>query len=92
VILPGGYGTMDELFEAVTLIQTGKIQGFPVILVGSAFFGGLVEWIRATLLGEGMISPGDLDLVQVTDDPAEVIEIVRRAGRRRAEHGKVPID
>ena len=85
VILPGGYGTMDELFEAVTLIQTGKIRNFPVILVGSAFFGGLLDWIKVKLLGEGMVSPGDLDLMQVTDDPAEVIEIVRKAGRRRAD-------
>jgi uncharacterized protein (TIGR00730 family) len=84
VILPGGYGTMDELFEALTLIQTGKIRGFPVICVGSAFFGGLVEWMKIKLLGEGMVSPGDLELIQVTDDPKEVIEIVRRAGRRRA--------
>ena len=82
VILPGGFGTMDELFEALTLIQTGKIKGFPVILVGSAFFSGLVEWIKVKLLGEGMVSPDDLDLIQVTDDPQEVIEIVRRAGRR----------
>jgi predicted Rossmann-fold nucleotide-binding protein len=73
---------MDELFEALTLIQTGKIRGFPVILVGSAFFSGLVEWIKVKLLGEGMVSPEDLDLIQVTDDPKEVIEIVRRAGRR----------
>ena len=84
VILPGGYGTMDELFEALTLIQTGKIRHFPVILVGSAFFAGFIEWIKAKLLDEGMISPHDLDLMQVTDDPAEVIEIVRKAGRRRA--------
>ena len=82
VILPGGYGTMDELFEALTLIQTGKIKGFPVILVGSAFFSGLVEWIKVKLLGEGMVSPEDLDLIQVTDDAQEVIEIVRKAGRR----------
>jgi hypothetical protein len=84
VILPGGYGTMDELFEALTLIQTGKIRGFPVICVGSAFFGGLVEWMKIKLLGEGMVSPGDLELIQVTDDPEEVIDIVRKAGRRRA--------
>ena len=57
VILPGGYGTMDELFEALTLIQTGKIRHFPVILVGSAFFGGFLEWIKLKLMGEGMISP-----------------------------------
>jgi uncharacterized protein (TIGR00730 family) len=83
VILPGGYGTMDELFEALTLIQTGKIRHFPVVLVGTAFFAGFVEWIKAKLLGEGMISEGDLDLIQVTDDPKQVVDIVRKAGRRR---------
>ena len=85
VILPGGYGTLDEMMEALTLIQTGKIRHFPVILVGTAFYAGFLEWIKAKLLGEGMISPEDLDLIQVTDDPKEVIEIVRKAGRRRAE-------
>jgi hypothetical protein len=84
VILPGGFGTMDELFEALTLIQTGKIRHFPVVLVGSAFFGGLLDWIRARLLEGGMIEAADLDLVQVTDDPAEVVAIIRKAGRRRA--------
>ena len=83
VILPGGYGTMDELFEALTLIQTGKIRHFPIILVGSAFFAGLLAWIRETLLGQGMIAAADLDLVVVTDDPKEVVEIVKRAARRR---------
>jgi len=90
VILPGGYGTLDEMMEALTLIQTGKIRHFPVILVGSAFYAGFLEWIKAKLLGEGMISPDDLDLVQVTDDPKEVIEIVRKAGRRRAEQVTSP--
>jgi uncharacterized protein (TIGR00730 family) len=85
VILPGGYGTMDELFEALTLIQTGKIRHFPVILVGTEFFSGFVDWIKAKLLGEGMIAASDLDLIQLTDDPKEVIEIVRKAARRRAE-------
>jgi uncharacterized protein (TIGR00730 family) len=85
VILPGGYGTLDEMFEALTLIQTGKIRHFPVVLVGTAFFGGLFEWIREKLLGEGMILPEDLDLVAMTDDPAEVLEIIRRAGTRRPE-------
>ncbi len=92
VILPGGYGTMDELFEALTLIQTGKIRHFPVILVGSAFFAGFFEWIRAKLLGEGMISAEDLDLVQVTDDPKEVVEIVRKAGRRKADSAEAVSD
>ena len=85
VILPGGYGTMDELFEALTLIQTGKIRHFPVVLVGTAFFAGFIEWIRAKLLGEGMISEGDLDLIQVTDDPKEVVAIIRKASRRKAD-------
>ncbi len=85
VILPGGYGTMDELFEALTLIQTGKIRHFPIILVGTAFFAGLLGWIRETLLGQGMIAAADLDLVVVTDDPKEVVEIVKRAARSRAE-------
>ncbi|HSO28988.1 MAG TPA: TIGR00730 family Rossman fold protein [Candidatus Sulfomarinibacteraceae bacterium] len=85
VILPGGFGTMDELFEALTLIQTGKVRHFPIILVGSAFYGGLLDWIRSRLLADGMIDAGDLDLIAVTDDPAEVIEIVKRAARRRAE-------
>jgi uncharacterized protein (TIGR00730 family) len=83
VILPGGFGTMDELFESLTLIQTGKILHFPIILVGSEFFAGLIEWIRSRLLKDGMIAPQDIDLLQVTDDPAEVVEIVKRSARRR---------
>jgi uncharacterized protein (TIGR00730 family) len=87
VILPGGFGTMDELFEALTLIQTGKIEHFPVVLVGTEYFGGFVDWMRAKLVGEGMIAADDLDLFQVTDDPMRVVEIVRSAGRRRSEAG-----
>jgi uncharacterized protein (TIGR00730 family) len=85
VIMPGGYGTMDELFEALTLIQTGKIRHFPIILVGSTFFGGLLTWMKDTLLAQGMIAKEDLDLMIVTDDPAEVVEIVKKASKRRAE-------
>jgi uncharacterized protein (TIGR00730 family) len=85
VIMPGGYGTMDELFEALTLIQTGKIEHFPVVLVGTEFFGGFVDWIKAKLLAEDMISPGDVDLIQVTDDPKRVIEIMRAASRRKPD-------
>jgi uncharacterized protein (TIGR00730 family) len=85
VIMPGGFGTMDELFEAVTLIQTGKIEHFPIILVGTAFFGGLIDWFRTRLVADGMIDAPDLDLVVVTDDPDEVVEIMKRASRRRTE-------
>jgi uncharacterized protein (TIGR00730 family) len=85
VIMPGGYGTLDELMEALTLIQTGKIEHFPVILVGSEFFGPFLAWMKATLAGEGMIAVEDLDLIQVTDDPKRVIEIVREFAKGRDE-------
>ncbi len=83
VILPGGFGTMDELFESLTLTQTGKIEHFPIILVGTAFFGGLLDWIRGRLLADGMIAESDVDLLVVTDDPDEVIEIIKRGSERR---------
>lgn len=73
VVFPGGFGTLDELFEALTLIQTDKITDFPVVLFGSAYWGGLVDWIRATLVHEGTISPHDVDLFVVTDDPGEAV-------------------
>ena len=79
VVLPGGFGTLDELFEALTLVQTGKITRFPVILVGTDFWGGLVEWINDRLLAEGLISPSDPDLIHLTDDPDDVIETIQRA-------------
>ncbi len=75
VIMPGGFGTLDEMFEALTLIQTGKVRNFPVVLVGRAYWQGLVDWARSTLLPAGMIAEADLDLLQVTDDPAEAARI-----------------
>ena len=78
VILPGGFGTMDELFEALTLIQTGKVRHFPVVLVGSAYWQGLLDWVRGTLLAHGTIAERDLELIQVTDDPDEVVAIMLR--------------
>ena len=77
VIFPGGFGTLDELFEALTLIQTGKIQDFPVILIGSDYWSGLLDWLRGTLLAEAAVAPGDVDLLRVTDDPAEAVEIIQ---------------
>jgi uncharacterized protein (TIGR00730 family) len=77
VIMPGGFGTLDELAEALTLIQTGKIHHFPVIMVGTSYWSGLVAWMRNTLLVQEAISPGDLDLLSLTDDPEEVVRILR---------------
>jgi uncharacterized protein (TIGR00730 family) len=76
VIFPGGFGTLDELFEALTLIQTDKVRDFPVILYGTAYWQGLLDWIKGTLLAEGKISPEDLKLMIVTDSPEEVARIV----------------
>jgi len=84
VVFPGGYGTMDELWEALTLIQTGKITEFPVVLVGTDYWRGLVDWVSERMLAEGNISPGDLDLLTLTDDPAEVRDLLMAAAHRQA--------
>jgi uncharacterized protein (TIGR00730 family) len=76
VIFPGGLGTLDELFEALTLIQTGKAQNFPVVLFDSDYWGELLDWIRGEVLADGMISEEDLELLHVTDDPAVAVDIV----------------
>jgi uncharacterized protein (TIGR00730 family) len=81
VIFPGGFGTLDELFEALTLIQTGKIYRFPVILFGRYYWAGLLRWLQARVLSEGKISEGDLDLMLVTDDPAEAVQAIISAYR-----------
>jgi uncharacterized protein (TIGR00730 family) len=79
VIFPGGFGTLDELFEALTLIQTGKVQNFPVILFGTAYWGGMLEWMRATMLAEGKVAEADLELLVLCDSPAEVRDIIVRS-------------
>jgi uncharacterized protein (TIGR00730 family) len=76
VVFPGGFGTLDELFEALTLIQTGKIRNFPVVLFGSAYWTGLIDWMREVQLPAGVIGQGDIDLLTVTDDPEEAARIV----------------
>lgn len=78
VVLPGGLGTLDELFEALTLVQTGKVTSFPIVLMGREFWGPLVEWLRDTLATRGMINPEDLDLLQLVDTPEEAVEAVLR--------------
>jgi uncharacterized protein (TIGR00730 family) len=76
IVFPGGYGTLDELFEALTLIQTGKVKHFPVILFGRRYWGGMVHWLRDTVAAEQKVNPEDLDLFQLTDDPAEAVRLV----------------
>jgi len=76
VVMPGGYGTLDELSEALTLVQTGKIPRIPIILVGSQFWVGLLDWFKTTLVDEGMIAPEDLDLMQIIDEPEKVVDAI----------------
>ncbi len=92
IVFPGGYGTLDELFEALTLIQTGKIKHFPVVLFGRAYWQGLVDWLRATVARERKINVEDLDLFHTTDDPEEAVRIVLDARATKPEttvHEKV---
>ncbi len=77
VIMPGGFGTLDELFEAITLIQTDKIKAFPVVMVGREFWGGMMGWVRGTLLADGRISPSDLELFKVVDDVDDVVHCIK---------------
>jgi hypothetical protein len=83
--LPGGFGTMDEIFEALTLRQTGKLHEFPVVLVGCDFWRGLLGWMESTLLPEAMIGPCDFESLKVTDDPDEVVQIIQDNYRKRAK-------
>src|SRR5256714_1794552 len=85
IVFPGGYGTMDELFEALTLIQTGKVSNFPVILFGAQYWAGLVEWLKDRVAGEGKIATTDLRLFTVTDSPREAVATVRQARERRSK-------
>jgi uncharacterized protein (TIGR00730 family) len=84
VVFPGGFGTLDETFEALTLIQTGKIRHFPVLLVGRSYWTGLVDWMEERMLAEAKISPSDMELFEVTDNPGRVLEVVSTAAHRQA--------
>jgi uncharacterized protein (TIGR00730 family) len=79
VVLPGGFGTMDELFEALTLVATGKITMFPIVLVGSDYWAPMLDWLKNTMLGRGYIGADELALLRVTDDPEEVVKIIKEA-------------
>lgn len=85
ICLPGGFGTLDELFEALVMVQTQKIQRFPIILVGTKFWGPLVDWIKERLVEEKMISPEDVDLIHLTDDPEDAMELCHRAHDKHTE-------
>lgn len=90
VMFPGGYGTLDEMFEALTLIQTGKTQYFPVVLFGSSYWSGLVVWLRERVLAEGKIAPAELDLFTITDDPTKVVEVIRSAVEAKVSQDSAP--
>ncbi len=79
VVMPGGFGTMDELFEALTLVETSKITRFPIVLVGSRYWSGLLSWLKETVQAEGKISTNELELLAVADDPADVVKIITKA-------------
>jgi uncharacterized protein (TIGR00730 family) len=86
VIFPGGFGTMDELFEALTLIQTGTIGTFPVVLFDSDYWGEMLDWIRLEMLADGLVAPGDLDLLRLTDEPEEAVDwVLAKMGPRHEE-------
>ena len=90
VIMPGGFGTLDELFESLTLIQTGKVRDFPVFLVGREFWQGLIDWMRAVQLPAGAVSEADIEVLKLTDDPDEVVDIVRAYAARG--HDDIPAE
>jgi uncharacterized protein (TIGR00730 family) len=90
VVFPGGFGTADELFESLTLIQTGKVLHFPVVLFDSSYWSPLIDWVRGRALPEGMISEDDLDLLTVTDEPAAAVHYVLELYERRNNHAESP--
>jgi uncharacterized protein (TIGR00730 family) len=88
IVLPGGFGTFDELFEALTLVQTQKVTSFPIVLIGTAYWSGLVDWIRSTVLADGKVSETDLEMFRVTDDVDEAIAVM--VGSQHRRHSAAP--
>jgi uncharacterized protein (TIGR00730 family) len=89
IVMPGGFGTLDELFESLTLVQTQKVTWFPIVLVGTDFWRGLLDWVREVLVARGTVGAGDLELLTVTDDPAEAVAaMVDAAEERRRRNGQ----
>jgi len=78
VVMPGGFGTLDEFFEAITLVQTKKMKPFPIILVDSAYWSGLLEWMKTNLLGQEKITAEDMDIFKVMDDPKEIVDYIKK--------------
>ena len=89
VIFPGGFGPMDELYESLTLIQTGKIGSFPVVLFDSDYWGEMLDWVREEMLADGLVSPGDLELLHVTDEPQEAVQRIVEMIDARAAEGSI---
>jgi uncharacterized protein (TIGR00730 family) len=96
IVLPGGFGTFDELFEALTLVQTRKVTSFPIVLVGTSYWSGLVSWFRDTVLADGKVSAADLEIFRITDDAEEAVDVMVEARRHRASPapggGESPVD
>jgi uncharacterized protein (TIGR00730 family) len=88
VVLPGGFGTMDELFESLTLVQTKKVTLFPVVLIGKKYWGGLIDWMRSSLVAEGKIAAADLDLMHLVDDVDEAVRIIAATEPARSAEGR----
>ncbi len=88
VVFPGGFGTLDELFEALTLVQTRKVTAFPIILVDSGYWGGMLDWLKNTLVDAGNIAPADVDLVTMTDDVDDALSVLNDADRERRREGR----
>jgi uncharacterized protein (TIGR00730 family) len=89
VILPGGFGTLDEMFEALTLVQTQKVTRFPVVLFGSEYWGGLIDWLRKTVVPAGKINPVDLDLLHVSDDIDEIVNLISARTSELSQQGSI---